>query len=83
MHSAKETPTIVLTLSQPSIVTTSRIISQLYIPVLHLATFSSFPFPFPFPLSVISSCPRKIERGKREEPIRANEWEERTLPARG
>ena len=55
MHRAKETPTIVLTLGQPLIVTTSRIQSQ------HLASYilhtypddlSQFSVPVPVPVSV-------------------------------
>ena len=57
MHSAKETPTIVLTLSQPLIVTTSRIIrvsSSQAIYYIHTSTVPDdlFQFSVPVPVSV-------------------------------
>ena len=52
MHSAKETPTIVLTLSQPLIVTTSRIIRVSSSQAIHTSTVPDDLFQFSVPVPV-------------------------------
>ena len=52
MHSTKETPTIVLTLSQPLIVTTSRIIRVSSSQAIHTSTAPDDLFQFSVPVPV-------------------------------